>query len=200
MTTRPGRTPWVPIVLDVAAKAGLIVLLIVATVYPDVGGVRGKGMGVRAVAYPIGAFIVPIVWWLWLRRRRTAYPWWGDVLITLPWFTDTLGNRLNLFDTLVSFDDWMHYVNWIFLTAGALVLTTSTAAWWPLLERALAFGVTAALGWELGEYVAFIRFSPELVTAYIDTLGDMALGTLGSVTAALALWLLRRRSEASPQP
>jgi hypothetical protein len=47
--------------------------------------------------------------------------------------------------------------------------------------------------WELAEYVAFIRDSPELATAYEDTLGDLALGTAGSVVAAAAVasWAAR---------
>ena len=38
--------------------------------------------------------------------------------------------------------------------------------------------------WELAEYAAFIRNSPELATAYEDTLGDLALGLSGSVLAS----------------
>lgn len=50
---------------------------------------------------------------------------------------------------------------------------------------ALGFGATAAVLWELGEYVAFIRHSPELQTAYTDTLGDLLAGTLGALLAGL---------------
>ena len=53
----------------------------------------------------------------------------------------------------------------------------------------------AAVIWELGEYVAFVRKSPELQTAYTDTLGDETLGTLGALTAAL---LLARRARRHP--
>jgi hypothetical protein len=42
----------------------------------------------------------------------------------------------------------------------------------------------AAIGWEVAEYVTFIRFSDEFATAYVDTLGDMALGLLGGTLAA----------------
>ena len=178
------------LVVDVVAKVGLVILLIIAVAYPDLGNVRGKAAGLRAVAYPLGAFVVPVVWWV--RWRRRPFPWLGDALVTLPWFTDTLGNRLNLFDTLELFDDWMHLMNWTLLTAGVLVLTLPTTTQpKAIVERALAFGVTAALGWELAEYVAFIRTSPEFDTAYTDTLGDLAMGSLGSLVAAVvvgALW------------
>ena len=57
-----------------------------------------------------------------------------------------------------------------------------------------------AILWELGEYFAFIRNSPELATAYTDTLGDMALGlsgaTLAAAIAVIALGLPRSRAKA----
>ena len=88
------------------------------------------------------------MWW-----RRRPFPWLGDALVTLPWFIDTLGNWLDLFDTVDFFDDWMHFMNWALLTAGVLVLTLpATTRLKAVVERALAFGVTVALGWELAEY------------------------------------------------
>jgi hypothetical protein len=53
---------------------------------------------------------------------------------------------------------------------------------------ALGFGATAAVIWEVGEYVAFVRHSPELQTAYTDTLGDLTLGTLGALLAGLTVY------------
>ena len=40
--------------------------------------------------------------------------------------------------------------------------------------------------------MTFIRHSPELTTAYHDTLGDLALGLAGSVVAGLLVALLGR--------
>ena len=52
---------------------------------------------------------------------------------------------------------------------------------------------SAAMGWELAEYAAFIRTSPERDTAYTDTLGDMTMGSLGAMVAALVIgWLWHR--------
>jgi hypothetical protein len=56
---------------------------------------------------------------------------------------------------------------------------------------ALGFGATAAVAWELGEYVTFVRNSPELQTAYTDTLGDLGLGTLGALLAGLIVYQAR---------
>lgn len=58
---------------------------------------------------------------------------------------------------------------------------------------AIGFGAVSAVLWELAEYFAFIRDSPELDTAYTDTLGDLTLGLSGSVVAALmTAWLWPR--------
>ena len=179
-------------VLDIAVKVGLLVLLIAVLIRPDLGGMTGKAAGGRLVVYPLGAAVVPLVWWLRWRRQGRSFPWLGDLLVTLPWFLDTLGNRLNLFDTLWWFDDWLHFQNWALLTAGVLVLVLPLRSFRATLERALAFGATSALGWEIAEYVAFIRNSPELATAYTDTLGDLTLGTTGSVVAAVIVWRVRR--------
>jgi hypothetical protein len=61
---------------------------------------------------------------------------------------------------------------------------------WTRLGLTVGLGSTTALLWEVGEYFAFLRNSPELTTAYTDTLGDMVLGTTGSLVAGLlVVWL-----------
>jgi hypothetical protein len=57
----------------------------------------------------------------------------------------------------------------------------------------IGFGAATAVLWEFAEYFTFVRDSPELETAYEDTLGDLALGLSGSVVAALVTaWLWPR--------
>ena len=46
-------------------------------------------------------------------------------------------------------------------------------------------GATTAALWEIVEYPALIRNSPELATAYSDTPGDLGLGLAESSLAAL---------------
>jgi hypothetical protein len=112
---------------------------------------------------------------------------------------DLAGNRLDLFDTVSWWDDAMHFVLWGLLTAGVLLafaprdlsraVTTFTA---------LGFGTTAAVVWEVGEYVAFVRSSPELQTAYTDTLGDLACGSVGALLAGLIVANCLRGDAALP--
>ena len=59
----------------------------------------------------------------------------------------------------------------------------------------IGFGATTAILWEIAEYVAFIRNSAELDTAYVDTLGDLALGLTGSIVAGVAAALVPRRGK-----
>jgi hypothetical protein len=54
-----------------------------------------------------------------------------------------------------------------------------------VLERSIALGMTAALGWELWEYVSFDRHSSEAPMAYGDTIGDLVMGWVGTIAAAL---------------
>lgn len=58
--------------------------------------------------------------------------------------------------------------------------------WFETFIIVVGAGAVAAILWELAEYVAFIRNSPELDTAYEDTLGDMMLGLSGSIVAGIA--------------
>jgi hypothetical protein len=192
-------------VSDLVLKGALVVLLLFALLLPDLAGTKGKAAGARLVVYPLGMLAIPLWWWAYGRRRalrhggEARFPWAADLLVTLPWFLDTLGNRLNLFDTVSWFDDAMHFVNWLLLTAGVLL------AWAPrrtvsrglVVMSGLGFGVTAAVAWEVGEYAAFLRGSPELLTAYTDTLGDLSLGTAGAIVAGT--WVAWRHPTTADQ-
>ena len=184
-TLEPTAVGWIR-GANVAAKAGLVVLLATAFLSPDLGNMRDKAALARAVGYPMLAFALT-AFWLAAKKDR-PFPWTADLLITLTCFTDILGNRLDLYDAIVWFDDWMHFANTGIIAAAAVLLTLpATATFAETLERALAFGVTAAVAWEIAEYFAFLRISSELPHAYADTLGDLGLGMLGVVCAALVV-------------
>ena len=180
--------------VDLALKAALVGLLVFAVARQDLPQFHGKSMTGRAIGYPLAALVVPVAWWLYSRRRSVRFPVAVDILVVMPFLIDMAGNAANLYDTVSWWDDLNHFVNWAILVAGFGVLLLSTSLdRWPIFGLAVGFGATTAILWELLEYVTFIRNSPELKTAYHDTLGDLALGLAGSAVAGAAVaWLGRR--------
>jgi hypothetical protein len=153
-----------------------------------------KAMTGRAIAYPLVALLVPAVWFIYGRKRSDHYPYALDILLTLPFLIDVAGNALDLYDSIDWWDDANHFVNWGLLVAafGQLLLRLPVGRV-AAVGLMIGFGAATAVLWEFAEYFTFIRDSPELETAYEDTLGDLALGLSGSVVAALVTaWLWPR--------
>lgn len=174
-------------------------LLVAST--SDAPQFAGKGFAARLVFYPVMMLLVPALWgvrrWWVLRRSGSVRPapWVGFTLVMAGFLVDVTGNTLNLYDTLVWWDDANHFSNWFLLTLG-LGLVLDVVALRPVWARAVAVtggGALLALLWEVGEWWTFIRHGTELATAYEDTLGDMVLGTTGSAVALVVL-VLRHRS------
>lgn len=184
------RAPAVA-VLDVLSKVALLSFVALVVMDPTWGNLTGKAPTARALAYPLVAFAIP-AWWAF-RSTSGRYPWLPDLLLTITGFSDILGNRLGLYDEVAWFDDWMHLMN-VTCVSAALVLMTMvrTVTVRPLLERSIALGMTAALGWEVFEFFTFVRGSTEAPTAYADTLGDLVMGWLGTIAAALLVHLAWR--------
>ena len=171
--------------LNAAVKAALLLLLLVGA-FSGAERFEGKAMAGRALLYPISAAIVPVGWWLWGRGRGGRYPYALDILLVLPFLIDTVGNALDLYDTIDWWDDLNHFVNWAILTAAfCQLLLRLGLRGLELAALGIGFGATTAILWEIGEYFTFIRGGPEEATAYTDTLGDLALGLSGSVVAAV---------------
>jgi hypothetical protein len=166
--------------LNIVVKASLVLLLAFGA-FSGLERFAGKAFGWRLIGYSIAALIVPAIWAA--RGRRSPYPYASDILFVLPFLIDTIGNALDLYDTIGWWDDANHFVNWALLRGAEL------------FGLVVGFGAVTAILWEIGEYFAFIRNSSELTTAYTDTLGDMALGLSGSaLTATIAVVVLRGRS------
>jgi uncharacterized membrane protein YhaH (DUF805 family) len=182
--------------IDMALKAALVGLLLFALARPDLPQFEGKGILGRALTYPIATLVVPVGWWIVVRRRgrAVAYPYALDVLLVLPFLIDTAGNAANLYDTIDWWDDLNHFVNWgILVAAFGQFLLRLPVGRLELAALAIGFGAVTAVLWEFGEYLTFIRNNQnELRTAYTDTLGDLSLGLSGSVVAALVTALVFR--------
>ena len=177
--------------INLAVKVVLICLLAIGA-FSGLQQFEGKAFVWRLATYPIAAFVVPVIWAI--RARDTAYPFAADILLTLPFLIDTAGNAVDFYDSIWWWDDVNHLVNWALLSGavGALAWRNDVRPW-QTVAYVVGFGAVTAIMWEIAEYFSFIRFSEELETAYVDTLGDMTLGLAGSVVAGLiAAWTPRR--------
>lgn len=198
----PDRRPLWPAV-SLALKAALAGLLLFALVHPHWERFAAKAMGIRAMAYPVAALLVPLIWLLWSRLRRPfRYPWDVDALVVAPFVIDVAGNAANLYDTLSWFDDFCHFANWALLSAavGAALRRGPVLPPWLLAFSCAGAGAIAAILWELAEYATFILNTTETVGIYRDTIGDEVLGlggaTLAGVLTALHAALRPGRSPA----
>jgi hypothetical protein len=169
--------------------------LAVATFVPGLPQFDDKAFGARLVAYPLLMAALPLVWWLAARRPPIAHlPWRAFALVMSPFLVDATGNTLDLYDSVTWWDDLNHFVNWLLLCWGCGLLITrgGVSPTWALAGTIAGLGALLAIGWEIGEWYTFIRGGTELETAYEDTLGDEALGTLGGIVAALIVVRTRR--------
>jgi hypothetical protein len=178
-------------------------LLLYAVLRPDLPQFEGKGMGARLVTFGIPTILLPIAWFASRGRRRPglAYPHHVDLCIVAPFLMDTTGNTLDLYDSVSWFDDVMHLATWVpwVLGFGLLLHYASALPRWAHFGLVLGFGATTHILWELAEYVAFIKDSPELATAYTDTLGDLSMSLTGSlIGATVTVTLLWSTGKAAP--
>jgi hypothetical protein len=198
-----GRPSW-PKWLTVAIFVATVGQLIVATFATGLTQFEGKGFAGRLAAYPLLMLLVPAIWALRRRRHGTAAPtpWTAFSLIMAPFLIDVTGNSANLYDTVVWWDDANHFLNWFLLCAGIGLLLARVGIWpdWALGLLVAGIGAVLAIGWELAEWYTFIRNGTELGTAYEDTLGDEALGTLGAALAGvLVVGLVRSSRRHQPE-
>jgi hypothetical protein len=178
---------WITVLLIVATTGQLAV----ATFASGLPQFEGKAFGSRLVFYPVLMTVPVLVWCGAAHRRRSTgpLPWTAFAFVCAPFFIDVTGNTLDLYDSLEWWDDLNHFVNWLLLCLGiGLMLTrTSVRPAWALGTLVAGIGALLAISWELAEWYTFIRHGTELDTAYTDTLGDEAFGTLGAAVAGLLL-------------
>jgi hypothetical protein len=104
--------------LDVAVKLSLVLLLAFGA-FSGLERFAGKAFGWRLVGYSLAALVVPAIWAA--RGRRPPYPFAVDTLFILPFLIDTIGNALDLYDTIDWWDDANHFVNWALLSGAIAV-------------------------------------------------------------------------------
>lgn len=170
--------------LNLAAKLLLIALLVYAMTNLELDRFAGKAMTARAFLYPVSIVVIPIGWAL--RGRKHPYPHLADLFLVLPFLIDVGGNALDLYNTVVWFDDAAHAVTWMFLVlaVGSLILRVGLEPWIAAC-LAIGFGAVSHILWEIIEFVAMWIGSPGLQLTYGDTIGDLALSLCGTVIAGL---------------
>ena len=192
-TQSPSLAFWVAVALKI-----VLIGLLAFGAFSGLQQFEGKAFLWRLITYPVGAFAVPICWLAF--ARRSPFPFVADILLTLPFLVDTGGNSLDLYDTVEWWDDANHFVNWALLSgAVAALMVRVKARSRETIGLVVGLGAVTAILWEIAEYYAFIRASPELATAYTDTLGNLGLGLAGSVFVGLVAAVLseQRRSRSS---
>ncbi|HEU5454747.1 MAG TPA: hypothetical protein VFU85_03590 [Nocardioides sp.] len=177
---------WVPVLVLLLT----VTQLAVAQYVPGIDRFADKAFGARLIAYPLLMLVVPFLWWVVVKRRHPDRepPYGAFTLVMLPFLVDVTGNSLDLFDAIVWWDDFSHFLNWALLLTGiGLLICGPVRPPWAVVLLVTGLGAVIALGWELGEWYTFIRHGTELDTAYEDTLGDETLGTLGALVAGLVV-------------
>lgn len=172
--------------INVACKVALLGVLAFGAIRSDLPQFAGKAMDARLFTFGLSAVILPAAW-LILRPKR-PYPHAIDICIVAPFLLDTAGNALDLYDSVVWFDDLMHYLTWIpWVTAFGLLIVNYAPPIppWAVFGVVIGFGASTHILWEIGEFYTFIKDGAEEATAYRDTLGDLFLSLCGSVTGAL---------------
>jgi hypothetical protein len=170
--------------LNFTAKLLLVALLVYAMTNLELDRFAGKAMAARAFLYPVSIVVIPIGWAL--RGRKPPYPHLADLFLVLPFLIDLGGNALDLYNTVVWFDDAAHAVTWMFLVlaVGSLILRVGLEPWIAAC-LAIGFGSVSHILWEIIEFVAMWIGSPGLQLTYGDTIGDLALSLCGTVIAGL---------------
>lgn len=171
-------------ILNIAAKLLLVALLYYGMTHLELDRFAGKAMGARAALYPVSIIVIPIGWVL--RGRRPPYPHLADLFLASPFIIDVAGNALDLYNSIVWFDDVAHAVTFLLLvlSVGALILRLGLEPWITTC-LSIGFGAVSHILWEIVEFVAMWIGSPGLQLTYEDTIGDLALSLCGTVIAGL---------------
>ena len=172
-----------------SVKLLLVVLLLVGLMFPDLPQFSGKAWPLRVVFYPLVAAVVPVIWLI--RKPAGRYPYLADTLLVMPFLTDTVGNVANLFDPIPLTDDLLHLVNWMFLVGAMMVVLRPLGLpKWNRILLGTGSGALAIVVWEIIEFLIAKSGITGLNLTYGDTIGDLAMSTMGGALGATLVVLL----------
>ncbi len=166
---------------------------------PSLPQFNGSAFDARLYTYPVLMALPPLVWWLVRRRTggKRQMPWAGFALLMAPFGIDVTANGIDLYNEVGWWHDVSEVLNWFLLGlgAGVLLLRTPIRQPWVLGMLVSGIGALAAIGWEVAQWITLLRDGTAGREAYVQTLVDETLATLGATAAGIAffVWQLRKR-------
>ena len=167
------------------AIASLAFCLVVGLVVP-MERLDGKGWPARAAGYPLSSVVMGAIWLV--RGQKGRFPYIPTALLVTPFILDLLGNLFRFFDTVQNFDDFLHFVNWMFLCAAFVAMfDPENLASWNRAALGTGFGAFAIILWEFLEYLIMQSGTTGLHLSYEDTVTDLLLSSFGGLIGSLAM-------------
>ena len=167
------------------AIASLAFCLLVGLVVP-MERLDGKGWPARAAGYPLSSVVMGAIWLV--RGQKGRFPYIPTALLVTPFILDLLGNLFRFFDTVQNFDDFLHFVNWMFLGAAFVAMfDPANLASWNRAALGTGFGAFAIILWEFLEYLIMQSGTTGLHLSYEDTVTDLLLSSSGGLVGSLAM-------------
>ena len=165
------------------AIASLAFCLVVGLVVP-MERLDGKGWPARAAGYPLSSVVMGAIWLV--RGQKGRFPYIPTTLLVTPFILDLLGNLFRFFDTVQNFDDFLHFVNWMFLCAAFVAMfDPANLASWNRAALGTGFGAFAIILWEFLEYLIMQSGTTGLHLSYEDTVTDLLLSSSGGLIGSL---------------
>ena len=178
-----------------AVKASILAVTVASIAVPSLHEFAGEAMTGRMAVYIAAVLVLPAVT---LLRGRPGYPLLADWFLMMPVAFDLVGNSLHLYGHVDHYDDGAHLVGLAFSAAfAAALLRGRVSGRLALAGVAVAGGLVIGVGIELVEFVLFSHTQATGLSAYNDTIGDLAMDMLGAALAATLMLVLPARQ---PQP
>lgn len=179
--------------LNMLVKVGLFAAFFIAIVFPP-EVLAGKGMAARAPLFMASAILIPVIY----RRKGIKllgdkrYPHLADFLLATPFLLDTLGNLFGFYNNYNATDDILHFLNWLFLIPGIMVLIFARRpSAKDFLLIAAGVSAMAIIGWEAFEWLIsdagpLAGKTPDVLSlSYGDTIGDLVISFSGGLVGSL---------------
>jgi hypothetical protein len=178
-----------------ALKAAILAITVASLAVPSLHEFAGEAMTGRIAVYIAAVLVLPAVT---LVRGRPGYPLVADWFLMMPVAFDVVGNSLHLYGHVDHYDDGAHLIGVAFSAAfAAALLRGRVSGRLALAGVAVAGGLVIGVGIELVEFVLFSHTQATGLSAYNDTIGDLAMDMLGAALAATLVLVLPARQ---PQP